>query len=390
MRRLVVVLAGCALALAACSSSNSSSEKTPTVEPGAAATASAAPSNTTWLCKPGIADNPCEGDLTATVVHADGSTVTDNAHADANAPIDCFYVYPTAANQPTANADLSRDPGVVDAARAQVSRFSQVCRVYTPIYRQLTIAGLLGGNLPPGSPKPNPAIAYQDVSDAFSDYLAHYNDGRGFVLIGHSQGAFILEQLIRARVDNDAAVRGRLVSAILLGGNVTVPDESGGATPAAGAGTFAHIPPCASVSQTGCVVAYSTFPSMPPEGSMFGRVAGGATTTHVLCVNPAAPGGGGAELHTYVLAKGGALTGFGQIPQVTTPWVAFPDEFRGECMLGGGAGWLQVTDAENSGAKGPRLSEPLGAGWGYHLLDVNLALGDLVKLVSDQSAAFRK
>ena len=58
---------------------------------------------------------------------------------------------------------------------------------------------------------------------AFRDYLAHYNDGRGIVFIGHSQGAVILIRLLQQEVDRTPALRNRLVSALLMGGNVTVP-----------------------------------------------------------------------------------------------------------------------------------------------------------------------
>ena len=73
---------------------------------------------------------------------------------------------------------------------------------------------------------------------AWRDYLAHYNHGRGFVLIGHSQGAYILERLIREQIEGSPALRKRLVSAILLGGSVSV--EKGSDT----GGTFRKLPVC--------------------------------------------------------------------------------------------------------------------------------------------------
>ena len=48
------------------------------------------------------------------------------------------------------------------------------------------------------------AIAYGDVRDAWRDYLAHDNHGRGVVLIGHSQGAGMLTQLVKREIDNEA------------------------------------------------------------------------------------------------------------------------------------------------------------------------------------------
>src|SRR5215467_10908212 len=54
-----------------------------------------------WLCWPGR-DDACAADLTATAVKADGTTEVQTFQPDPNAPIDCFYVYPT----------VSRDPGI--------------------------------------------------------------------------------------------------------------------------------------------------------------------------------------------------------------------------------------------------------------------------------------
>ena len=65
-------------------------------------------------------------------------------------------------------------------------------------------------------------IAYGDVLAAWKTYLRKYNQGRGVVLIGHSQGTFVLRELIHQVIDPKKKVRKRLVSAILLGGNVTV------------------------------------------------------------------------------------------------------------------------------------------------------------------------
>ena len=60
------------------------------------------------------------------------------------------------------------------------------------------------------------------MRNAFETYLHKYNHGRGFVLIGHSQGSFVLEQLIAKLIDPKPALRKRMLSAILLGGNVLV------------------------------------------------------------------------------------------------------------------------------------------------------------------------
>lgn len=391
--RVVAAAAGIAagaVVITACSSAGGSA---PTASPAPASSAAsqeaasaASASTTVWLCRPGLDANPCEGDLTATVIHADGSTSTEPAHSADDPPVDCFYIYPTASAQQTANANFDIDQEEVNVARLHAARFSQVCRVYAPIYRQLTIAGLLGTGLPEGSPKADPEMAYQDVVSAWQDYLANDNHGRGVVLIGHSQGSFTLARLIRDQIDNNPDVRSRLVSAILPGGNITALNAD---APAGAAGaSFANIPPCTAPAQLGCVLAYSTFPAMPPPGSFFGRVGDGATN-HIVCTNPAALGGGAAPLRAYLPSQPSGFTGFGDVPAVHTPWVVYPDRFTGTCMSDGTASWLQVDDAAAASGAATPLAQPFGPGWGYHLLDISLALGNLVDVVGQQGAAWQ-
>ena len=81
----------------------------------------------------------------------------------------------------------------------------------------------------------------------------------------------MLIRLIRSQIDANPALRKRLVSAIVLGGNVQVPaGKSVG-------GSFQHVPACTAASQTGCVIAYSSFPSQPPAFTLFGRPGTGVS-----------------------------------------------------------------------------------------------------------------
>ena len=119
---------------------------------------------------------------------------------------------------------------------------------------------------------------------AWRSYLERYNGGRGVVLIGHSQGTFVLRRLIAEEIDRRPKVRRRLVSALLLGGNVLVRKgrDSGG--------DFEHVRACRSDRQVGCVVAFSTFNAPVPSDALFGRTT--EPGLEVLCTNPAALGGG--------------------------------------------------------------------------------------------------
>ncbi len=387
------LLAGVALCLigvigAACGDSDETETASPTAGPSATASP-AAPSDTVWLCRPGLADNPCESDLTTTVISADGSTTVEEAAPAEDPPIDCFYVYPTVSGQQTWNANLDIDPEQRAVAVQQASRFSQVCKVYAPIYRQLTLKAILERD---GVTEASRELAYGDVLSAWQDYLAHYNDGRGVVFIGHSQGTGMLTQLIASEIDPNPELLDLLVSALLIGGNVTVAvgEDVGG--------DFQNVPACRSTNQTGCVVAYSSFLEPPPEDSFFGRVGVGPRSgqpgeenLEVLCVNPASPSGGTGPATLYASATRlsgvfGALVG--ALPDGSTAWVAYPGLYTAHCESAGDVNWLQIDTTNVAGDERPVVSQVLGPTWGLHLVDVNIALGNLVDLVREQSAAY--
>ena len=350
---------------------------TTTVPPGADR------SGIVWLCRPGLASNPCISNLTTTVVGPSGASHEQRTPVPKNPPIDCFYVYPTVSAQTTVNANLDIDPQERAVANLQASRFSADCRVYAPMYPQVTLSALGGG-----ATQANLLIAYNGVLAAWKDYLANFNKGRGVVFIGHSQGASMLIRLLKSQVDPKSAVRKHMVSALLMGGNVTVPI---GKTVG---GDFKHIPACRSMVQIGCVVAYSSFLDPPPANSLFGRVGAGVSLLtgdgpnpklQVLCVDPASLSGGTGTLQTYA-PTGTILGSIGS--GSNTPWVESLDQYSAHCQYTDGISWLQVNVIPHAGDTRPAVTQSLGPTWGLHLDDVNLALGNLVSLVKSQAEAY--
>jgi hypothetical protein len=351
--------------------------------------APAAAARTVWLCKPGLAANPCLADLTTTVVEGDGSTRVERTRRARRPRIDCFYVYPTVSGQPGDNATRAKDPEILAVARVQASRFSGHCRVFAPVYRQLTIAAI---GAPEGGDPAAAARAYRDVLEAWRTYLRRHNNGRGVVLIGHSQGTYMLRRLIASQIDGRPRVRPRLVSALLLGGDVTVRRgrDRGG--------DFKQIAACRRPRQTGCVVAYSMFSEPPPADSVFGRPSsryfdpGDTSKLEVLCTNPAALLGDRGMLRPYLPTdRFPGPIGLVQDPPpagIETPWAATPGLYRARCASGGGANWLQIDDAGGAGDRRQRVTQSLGPTWGLHLVDVSLAYGNLVELVRRQAAAY--
>ena len=351
---------------------------------------------TVWVCRPGMPDNPCTGGLSATVVQPNGASSVQPFTPARDPKIDCFYVYPTASQAKTVASPLAPEPASIATTRAQVARFQSVCRLFVPAYRQITLFGL--AQELNGKPIPPALIAQStaDVVSAWHDYLDHYNDGRGVVLLGHSQGAGQVISLLKTEVDRSPAERAKLVSAIALGGNLLVPQGKDVG------GDLQNIPACRTDSQHGCVVAYSSFATTPPPGSFFGRASRairlGSSESQpqmqVLCVNPAALSGGTAPLHPYLptatLGTHLAAQDRGTLPKYATGFVAYPGQVTGTCMDTGGASWLQI-DEPHPGVAGKRVSlaQTLGPTWGLHLLDFNIDQGDLVNLVTAEAAGWK-
>ncbi len=354
-----------------------------------AGTALAKKGSTVWLCKPALENDPCTNPLTTTVINTNGETSLEKAKKASRPPIDCFYVYPTVSEQPTMNANLEIEPQETQIAIDQASRFSQDCRVFAPMYPQLTLKAI---NEPGGVTLEGEAKAYFGVLDAWHEYLQRYNKGRGVVLIGHSQGSALLIQMIKEAIDPDPSMRHLLVSAVLLGGNVLVPEGK------LVGGDFQNIPACQAAYQTHCVIAYSTFLKEPPEGSFFGRpnsplLGGGHEGMQVLCVNPAQftqnEGATGPLLpYASTTPFPGLLGLFTPTPTGSTPWVASTGEYTAQCHNQNGASWLQVNPVGTPVDPPEYVKESLGPDWGLHLYDVNIALGNLVKTVAVQAQAY--
>jgi alpha-beta hydrolase superfamily lysophospholipase len=80
-------------------------------------------------------------------------------------------------------------------------------------------------------------LAYADVLAAWRTYLANDNHGRGFVLVGHSQGALMLGRLIKEEIDGKP-IQSQMVSALLLGVAGWLPVKPGAEPPL----VFPHVP----------------------------------------------------------------------------------------------------------------------------------------------------
>ncbi len=354
-----------------------------------------------WLCRPGLADDKCKINLDATIINPDGSTSVEPYKPAANPGIDCFFVYPTVSLDPGWASDWTPDRMEIDDIKLQFARFGAACRQFAPIYRQTTLTALRvasGGPQPAGERLPQGVGGYNDVVDAWNWYMANENNGRGVVLIGHSQGAGVLARLIAQEIEGKPAQK-NLVSAILLGSAVMVPDGQDVG------GTYKTVPLCRSEDQTGCVISYATFrdTNPPPASSRFGRV--GQNGMVAACNNPANLKTGEGKPDAYFLTQG-FLNGSGgttqpawadPAPNVTTPFVKVPGLISTSCVKKGDFSYLEMhvnadpkdKRTDQVGGEVMRVTGP-DLNWGLHLIDVDVSMGDLVRIVRTQADAWTK
>ena len=174
------------------------------------------------------------GKAESTVSADDVNNVTDYAQASnwltmdtsGSLPVDVFYLYPTAWQKGPNDGNycavdnVSMIKGAIGAFGRQATAFLPVGNIYAPYYRQADAVYTLS----------MPTIAEQDEAvriipaadgvAAFNYYLEHYNNGRPFILAGHSQGSNVLLYVLSSIKDNPE-VFDRMVAAYVIGFAVT-------------------------------------------------------------------------------------------------------------------------------------------------------------------------
>jgi pimeloyl-ACP methyl ester carboxylesterase len=323
-----------------------------------------------WVCRPDLASDACRGDLATTILEPDGKRTVE-PHAPAHdAKLDCFYIYPTVdlSLLPGNHVDFSDLATIRKTAAAQIARFSEVCNVYAPLYRQATIATYFSTK---GDQKRFFDVAYSDVAAAFHAYLTHFDRGHRIVIIGHSQGSQLAARLLQDTFDQDERMRARLLVAMPIGFTVDVP--AGGAT----GGTFAHLAACKAPDETACILSYLSIAEGDEPNKLTNQVPAGH---HAMCVSPAPAG----VLTESVFPVTSSKLGVG------TPYVAVRDFYRAACRSDPeGRDYLTIAEMPAPGDQRPHLVD-LGksmGGLGLHRFDLQFTQGDLIELIRRKSAA---
>lgn len=389
---VLAALAVVSLCAGAAAGSAADTDPTPAAAPAAAPTPAAVVPNdyadaAAWLCRPGKADSACAQTQDTSSVAGDGRVTRQAYHADADAKVDCFYVYPTTSEDQTPNSDMQPGNEILATAR-EFGAFGASCRQFAPLYRSITLRGLRSALL--GFPLAglDPALAYNDVRDAWAYYLAHDNHGRGVVLIGHSQGGQILSHLLASEIEGKPAQQ-QLVAALLLGANVMVPPGKDVG------GSFKAIPLCRSAGQTGCIIAYSTYrATLPPSTDPPAHFAQANDGLVAACTNPAALGSDDKALLDARFSTG--KIAWSKTATIDTPYVRVPGLVSGQCVSRGDYRYLEISldakagDARTADIPGDLIifgrPDPL---WGLHAADMPLAMGNLIDLVGRQAQAWK-
>ena len=179
------------------------------------------------------------------------------------AEVDVFFVHPTTYVS-AESWNQSLDDMVTNertdefVMEGQASVFNGCCRVYAPRYRQATLYSFFDAE---GTGEEALALAYEDVATAFNYYLDYFNEGRPFILAGHSQGSHHLDGLLANEIVGTTLVE-RLVAAYPVGFPI---DGSNG------------LPVCETPTQTGC---QATWNAVGPNVGSF------LALSESICVNP--------------------------------------------------------------------------------------------------------
>ncbi len=148
----------------------------------------------------------------------------------ADKEVDTFFIYPTVYFNPAPDApmiapidDEMMRAGVMAHFHDAPQAFIDLTNLYEPYYRQSNIFSLVGKG-------PEGCLAFQqqeqrtDIYAAFDYYFDHYNQGRPFILAGHSQGSLMLKIALRDYFKEHTEYLERMVAAYIIGYCVTKED----------------------------------------------------------------------------------------------------------------------------------------------------------------------
>lgn len=133
---------------------------------------------------------------------------------------DVFLVCPTVDMKDEFNMSMTDEAtkaNFLGALNMERGIYEDSARLFAPYYRQ---AAMKVYSLTQQEREPYMALAYRDVSDAFSYYLENLNQGRPIILAGFSQGADMCYRLMEEYFGEEA-LSDRLVAVYAIGWPLT-------------------------------------------------------------------------------------------------------------------------------------------------------------------------
>ena len=334
-----------------------------------------------WICPP-TGTTTCVGPTVTNLVPLSGATISTTYQSQVDPVADCFFLYPTASPATTWNAPNRATPWLRQTVRSMALPFTRTCRLIAPVYQQVTLAHL---SMATATARDRTAaeVAYQSVRRAWWEYLKVTPSNRPVVLIGFSQGAMMLAQLLRREIAPHPQQLRRVILSELIGGGLTV------TSPRSVHDGLAGIPLCLHGGSIHCVIAFDAFTSPPSAGALTGRPGApwgylsGWTPTQgskMACVNPVYGGRLGGPLTPYLGPEVSSAYNY----VAGTTYTTYTNRFRAACEAKGGIDWLDIRVIDRPNPGGGRNSLP-SLPWGsddsvvgLHRESWGLTLGNLV------------
>ena len=148
----------------------------------------------------------------------------------ADKEVDTFFVYPTVYINPAPDApaivpveDELLRAGVMGHFHEAPQAFVDLTNLYEPYYRQSNLCAL-GGLDHQASLEFQYREQRTDVYAALDYYFEHYNQGRPFILAGHSQGSMMLKIALQDYFKEHVDYLKRMVAAYVIGYAITTDD----------------------------------------------------------------------------------------------------------------------------------------------------------------------
>jgi hypothetical protein len=197
----------------------------------------------------------CESDSSNSIPKATDYSKTNHwlTVPATNMPVDIFYLYPTSWTSTNPNPEVCAidNPSMLQEAPQAFAKtataFETIGNIYAPFYRQ--------SNLTSNALVTEAGIPTTDAIAAFDYYIQHFNQGRPFILAGHSQGACVLSILLGQYMKAHPETYARMIAAYVIGWPVTAQYLADNP----------YLKFAESADDTGVIISYNTqAPDVPP------------------------------------------------------------------------------------------------------------------------------